>query len=151
VARLSGHGLAIDVPRHWDAHIFRRFASGPETAHAILHAGNFALPAAMSDYGDGAVQTMAGGHVLVTLVEFHPSSTGTALFAARGLPLPLRPEQANRTTLQHALGGQAGIQRFFSVRGRAWCLYVVLGSFEERERLVAAVNAVVSTVEVQAA
>ena len=114
----------------------------------MLHAGNFALPSDAADYGDGAVQQMGPSNLLVTLVEFHPSSVQTALFSVTGLPLPLRPEDADRTTLQRPIAGQAGIQRFFSVAGRAWSLYVVLGSFDRRPALVGAANEVLSTLQV---
>jgi hypothetical protein len=148
LARLSAVGLTIDTPAGWDARIFRRPAQGAETTHAVLHAANFALPAGAGDYGDGAVQLMGPSSALVVLVEFHPTSTSTALFAAQGLPLPLHADDASRSTLQHAMGGQAGIQRFFSLAGRAWCLYAVLGSFDLRRQLVPLVNAVVAAIEV---
>ena len=151
MAKMSAEGMSIDLPSNWEARIFRRPSQGVETTHAVLHAGNFALPPDAGDYGDGAVQLMGPRSTFVALVEFHPSSRSTALFSSAGFPLPLRPDDASRTTLQHALGGQAGIQRFFNVSGRAWCLYAVLGSFDLRQRLVPEVNAVVGTIEVQAA
>ncbi|HWW54313.1 MAG TPA: hypothetical protein VNY84_11120 [Acidimicrobiales bacterium] len=148
MTRLAAEGLSLDVPKGWDARIFRRPAQPPETTHAVLHAANFALPADAADYGDGAVQQMSAFNVLVTLVEFHPSSVHTALFSPVGLPLPLKPEDADRTTLQRPMAGQAGIQRFFSLAGRAWSLYIVLGSFDGRSALVGAANEVLSTLQV---
>lgn len=148
MSRLSGAGISIDVPTGWDARIFRRPSRPGETTHAVLHAGNFSLPPDAADYGDGAVELMGPDHLLLSLVEFHPSSTDTALFAVRGLPLPLRTADASRTTLQRALGGQAGIQRFFTQSGRAWSLYVVLGSFDRRSALVSAANTVLSSLEI---
>jgi hypothetical protein len=147
---LTGEGLSVDVHPGWDARIFRRRAQGPETTHAVLHLANFALPSDAADYGDGAVQVMGSTHVLICLVEFHPSSTGAALFASVGFPLPLSPADVNATTLQRAVGGQGGIQRFFSQTGRAWSLYVVLGGINRRDQLVALVNSVASTIEVSA-
>jgi hypothetical protein len=135
VNTLSGHGVSIDVPAGWDVRIFRRPPRPPETTHAIVHAGDFALPEGRGDYGDGAVQQMGEDDVLIALVEFHPDSVGTALFAAAGPP-PLGAGDASPTTLQRALGGQSGIQRFFTAAGRAWSLYVVIGSHQRRHRLV---------------
>jgi hypothetical protein len=149
VTRLTAEGLAVDVPPGWDARIFRRVAAGPETTHAVLHVANFALPPA-ADYGDGAVQKMGPGHVLICLVEFHPSSTASALFVSTGLPLPLSPADVSRTTLQRAVGGQGGIQRFFSETGRAWSLYVVVGGIDNRVQLVSLANSVASSIEVDA-
>ena len=151
MAQMSAEGLSIDLPPSWEARIFRRPAEGIETTHAVLHAGNFALPPDAGDYGDGAVQLMGPAGAFVALVEFHPSSTSTPLFAAHGFPLPLRPDDASRTTLQHPLGGQAGIQRFFRLSGRAWCLYAVVGSFDRRQRLVSEINAVAGAIKVHAA
>jgi hypothetical protein len=148
VTRLAAEGLSVDVPAGWDARIFRRPTQSPETTHAVLHLANFALPVDAADYGDGAVQVMDAAAVLVCLVEFHPSSTGTALFASAGFPLPLSPADVSRTTLQRAVGGQGGIQRFFSVAGRAWSLYVVVGGIDGRHLLVPLANSVVSTIAV---
>ena len=149
MTRVSAEGLSIDLPQGWDVRIFRRPPQPPETTHAVMHAANFALPPDTADYGDGAVQQMGPANVLVTMVEFHPSSVGQPLFASAGLPLPLRPGDADRTTLQRPIGGQAGIQRFFTQSGRAWSLYVVLGSHDQRAALVGAANAVLSTLSVQ--
>jgi hypothetical protein len=150
MTRLTAEGLSVEIPTGWDARIFRRPPKPPETTHAVLHAANFALPPDAADYGDGAVQEMGASNVLVTLVEFHPSSVKTALFSPVGLPLPLRPQDADRTTLQRPMAGQAGIQRFFSLADRAWSLYVVLGSFDRRAALVGAANEVLSTLQVSA-
>jgi hypothetical protein len=148
LTRLSAEGLSVDIPKGWDARIFRRRAELPETTHTVLHVADFALPTDAADYGDGAVQKMGPSNLLVTLVEFHPDSVSTPLFSSVGLPVPLRPDDASRTTLQRPMAGQAGIQRFFSLAGRAWSLYVVLGSFDRRSVLVGAANGVLSTLQV---
>jgi hypothetical protein len=44
--------------------------------------------------------------------------------------------------------GQAGAQFFFSDAGRAFCLYVVLGSYARRGALVPKVNAVLAGVRI---
>jgi hypothetical protein len=148
VNRLAAEGLAVEVPPGWDIRIFRRSAQGPETTHAVLHLANFALPTDAADYGDGAVQLMGAGHVLICLVEFHPSSTASALFSSVGFPIPLSPDDVSRSTLQRAVAGQGGVQRFFSVAGRAWSLYVVLGAIDRRRQLIPLANSVVSKIDV---
>ena len=45
--------------------------------------------------------------------------------------------------------GQSGCQRFFSVAGRAFCLYVVLGSHARRTLLTPRVNAVLASLRVE--
>lgn len=147
---VGAHGITATAPRGWDIRIFRRPPQPPETTHAVLHAATFAMPADIGDYGDGAVQRMSPADVFVALCEFHPSSAGTALFASRGMPPALTPSDFNRTALQHAVGGQAGVQRFFNEKGRAWCLYVVIGSYDDRARLVPRANELVATVGIEA-
>jgi hypothetical protein len=146
--------VTVDLPPGWDARIFRRQemsaaatqASGQPTTHAILHAANFALPSERGDFGSGAVELMGRDHVLIATVEYHPDSTGSPLFAAQGIPRPLRADEFDPATLQRRLPGQAGVQHFFSSGGRAYSLYVVLGNYAYRRRLVAMVNDVLATV-----
>jgi hypothetical protein len=148
-AAVTGHGIAVQPPAGWDVRIYRRRAEPPETAHAVLHAATFPLPAARGDYGDGAVQLMGARDVFVALVEFHPSSTATALFADRGWPGALRPGDLSRSSLQVARFGQAGVQRWFTAADRAWCLYVVIGSWRDRVALVERANRAVASIEVR--
>ena len=156
---LASHGIKADIPPGWDARIYRRgdavVASGAAaaarhaggTTHAILHAASFPLPLERGDFGSGAVEIMQSDDVLVVLIEYHPDAASTAMFRASGLPRSLHPRAFSPTILQRMLPGQAGTQVFFNEAGRAWCLYVVLGSFADRARLVARVNALLSTID----
>jgi hypothetical protein len=146
--------MTVDLPFGWDARIFRRQemsaaaaqAAGQPTTHAILHAANFPLPSERGDFGSGAVELMRREHVLIAVVEYHPDSTRSSLFAMEGIPRPLRVEEFDPATLQRRLPRQAGVQQFFSSRGRAYALYVVLGDYADRRRLVALVNEVLATI-----
>lgn len=157
MAQLRDAGLKVDLPSGWDARIYRRqevtaavtHAQGKPTTHAILHAANFALPGERGDFGSGAVELMRGDNVLITLVEYHPDSTRSPMFANRSMPRPLRADDFDPTMLQRRLPGQAGLQRFFSSGGRAYALYVVLGSYADRRRLVRLVNDVLATIELE--
>lgn len=150
MARIAAAGLQVDVPRGWEARIQRRAADPGTTTHAVLHIANFPLPLDRGDFGSGAVEIMESDDVLVVVVEYDPTSARTPLFQAQGLPAPVSPDWFSLGGLQRALPGQGGMQRFFSVDGRAFCLYVVLGSFANRARLVPQVNAVLATVDVTA-
>lgn len=145
---IAAHGITVFADPAWDVRIRRRPPVPPESTHAVMHAGTFALPAVIGDYGDGGLHLMGTGDVFVALVEFDPASTATALFARRGFPAPLVGDDLRRTGLQHAIGDQAGAQRFFSVNGRAWCLYVVVGSFRGRHHLAGVANALIGGIEV---
>ena len=150
MARLTALNVAVDVPSGWDARLYRRPATGPTTTHAALHVATFPLPVERGDFGSGAVEIMGPDDVLVVLLEYHPSSTSTALFAAGGVPGALAPEDFSPAGLQRRIEGQAGTQQFFSVAGRAWTLYVVLGSWAARSRLVPLANQVVGTIDIGA-
>lgn len=137
MTRLRALGVSVDVPPGWDVRIYSRAdtTSGPETSHAVLHAATFALPAERGDYGSGAVEAMAPGDLFLALVEHDPGSAGTALFCPRGLPVPLEAGAFSPAVLQRKLPGQAGLQRFFNLSGRAWSLYAVVGSYAMRSSL----------------
>jgi hypothetical protein len=148
---VSAFGVSVTAPPGWDVRARRAEATAPETAHVVLHAATFPLPAERADYGDGAVQLMGADDVFVALVEFSPPAAGTALFAARGWPAPLTGDHFSRATLQHPLPGQAGVQRWFTIAGRPWCLYTVIGAWERRWGLAGRANAFVRGVSVSAA
>jgi hypothetical protein len=105
----------------------------------ILHLANFALPMTIGDYGGAAVETMTNEHLFIAFVEFSPESAGTELFKPTGMP-KLRADDFDPNCLQHALAGQGGAQKFFTINGRPFCLYVVLGSHKRRVRTVPVVN-----------
>jgi len=134
--KVAAHRLAVDTPRGWDAHIYRRDQSEVgEQSYPVMHAANFALPSIRGDFGSGAVDRMRRDNVLVVLLEFDPPSVQTALFANRGVPRP-RADDFHPAQLQRVLPGQSGAQWFFNTGNRAFCLYVVLGSHHRRARLV---------------
>ena len=157
MTQLRSAGLKVDLPTGWDARIYRRremdaavtHAQGEPTTHAILHAANFALPAERGDFGSGAVELMRSDNVLITLVEYHSDSTRSPMFASQDIPRPLRADDFDPTMLQRRVPGQAGLQRFFSSGGRAYALYVVLGSYADRRRLVRVVNDVLVSIELE--
>lgn len=133
---VSAYGLTLDGPAGWDVRVYQRPAAPGESTHPVLHAGNFPLPSGRGDYGSGAVERMGAGDVFLALLEFHPDAADSALFSQSDRPAVLDPGAFSPSSLQRRLPGQAGFQAFFSEAGRAFCLYVVLGSWAERGRLV---------------
>ena len=150
MTRLAQHGLRVSLPAGWEGSVFRRQAALGETTHPLLHASTCPLPPGRGDFGSGVVETLGPDDVFVALLEYHPDSVSTALFAARGLPDRLRPDDFSGNALQRRLRGQAGVQRFFSSGGRAFCLYVVLGSFARRAALTTVANTLVQSIEIEA-
>ncbi|MGH9085263.1 MAG: hypothetical protein ACRDYW_07400 [Acidimicrobiales bacterium] len=150
VARtVQGHGLSIEVPSGWEARISLA-TDGPAggTRNPVLHAASAPLPEVRGDFGGGVVERLPISGVFIALIEYDREAAGTPLFEMAGLPRALTGSQFRTNTLQRGVAGQSGAQWFRRVRGRAFCLYVVLGAHRDRFRLATLANRVVQTIEV---
>ena len=155
MTHLSGSGIAVDVPSGWEGRIHSRPAAAElrpaaaQTQHdnSVVHVASFPLPPGTGDYGGGAVEQMTNKDLLVVLMEHGPQSVGTALFEATGIPR-LTVDDVSSTCLQRLIDGQGGAQRFFTVNGRAFCLYVVFGSFARRGRTIPVVNDILKSLSI---
>jgi hypothetical protein len=85
---------------------------------------NFPLPRTRDTYAEDAVEDLRSGEIIASLVEFAPRLADRGLYAAQGIPRVSRDDLDARA-LQRHLPGRYGLQRFFSVRGRAFSLYVI--------------------------
>jgi hypothetical protein len=162
VTDLAAHGIEVALPAGWEGRVFRRPAAGEvaaadadgppapagETTHAVLHASTIALPPGIDDFASGAVDKLGPNDVFVVLFEYDPASVDTPLFKATGVPRQLRADDFSPNVMQRAIRGQAGVQRFFNDQGRAFCLYVVIGSFAHRQSLVTRVNQVLASLTI---
>jgi hypothetical protein len=149
VQKLTRQGLEIELPDGWDGRIYRREVDADAVTRRALHAANFALPPGLGDYAVGAVETMTSGDVLVVLLEFDPDSAGQGLFANEGLPAGLSAGDFSPSAMPRAIPGRTAAQWFFSLNGRAFCLYVVLGSHAGRADVMPLVNQVVETLKIE--
>jgi hypothetical protein len=147
--RLRADGIDVDVPQGWDGEIYRPSAGfsvqgvrGGSTP--VMHLSNFALPSARGDFGSGAVESMRSDNVFISLVEYDRGSASKSLFSTTGPPR-VQAEDFAPHTMQHPMPGQSGAQYFFNNGGRAFCLYVALGSHPRRHELVPEVNQVLET------
>lgn len=113
-----------------------------------MHIGTFPLPATRASFGADAVERMRSTDVLIVLFEYGPDAAGTAPFASTRTPTSVHAREFDRSALQRGVPGQSGLQRFFTVNRRAFCLYVVLGSHIDRADLVTKVNDVLATLEI---
>lgn len=153
--RITAHDVTVDPPKGWDGSIYRRApeavgagagstrGSGPtvDVPMPIVHLANFALPGDRGDYGSGAVEAMGSRGVFISLLEHTEEESHAALFADRaGLPWPISGDSFNPNALQRRIDGQAGYQAFFTTNGRAFCLYVVIGSYALRAVLARVAN-----------
>ena len=152
MSRLAAHGVAVQVPAGWEAELSTQpdpAALDPGLAPLpvsllVLHAANFSLPAERGDYGSGAVEIMDRAGIFAALVEFAPASAAANLFTSEGIPTRLQPGDFAPDQLHLSVPGQAGLQRFFHVWSRAFCLYAVIGSHTRRAVLVSELNRMLS-------
>lgn len=160
--KIEAHGIGAQLPGGWEGRISRRRPGatrgarpGTATVEAedtgpVLHMANFALPEDRGDFGSGAVDVMGTGHALVVLVEYGLDSVDTALFARVDRVPRLTARMFSTQALQRIQPGQAGAQRFFTLNGRAFCLYTVLGDQRDAPRLTPSTNDVTAHIEVAA-
>ena len=146
---LSAHGMGLDAPPGWEVRITRRPATqeeGESRSRPVLHASTIALPVVRGDFGGGVTGLLSASDLFVSVFDHGPGAVGTALFADRGRPRPVAADfSPNR--LQRTVPGQSGCQWFFTEGGRAFSLYVVLGSHARRVELVNRLGGLLSTLQ----
>lgn len=145
--RLDAHGIQIELPKGWSGRLFSR-----GYGVATLHAGNFTLALEDGEFGDRSTGAMSDGAMFIALTEYRPGAglkPGTGLFAAKRIPRRLDPTALKSTGLAHPRPGQAGMQHFFTVSGRPFCLYVVLaGGRSARRRQLSHLDHVLSSLRI---
>jgi hypothetical protein len=149
--RLTRSGITVEVPDDWEGSISGgdfQLQSDGAIEPTVIHMASFPLPPGRGSFGTGAVELMTSTDVFMTLFEYGPESAGTPLFGAEGIPRQIATREFDRNALQRAMPGQTGLQRFFSHQGRAFCLYIVLGSHIDRADILPRVNAVLETLEI---
>lgn len=149
--RLTRSGITVEVPDDWEGSISGgdfQLQSDGAIEPTVMHVASFPLPLGRGSFGTGAVELMSSTDVFMTLFEYGPESAGTPLFEAEGIPRQIAAREFDPNALQRAMPGQTGLQRFFSHQGRAFCLYIVLGSHIDRADILPRVNAVLETLEI---
>jgi hypothetical protein len=145
----SRYGLRVEgADLGWETRVYRREVhEGHEVTHPVLHACTRALPAERGDFGSGVIDQLGSDDVFVSLIEFGSEVADQGLFAAQGMPL-LRPSQFATNRLARSYPAVSAAQHFFSEGGRAFCLFVVLGSHSRRMALVPRAERMVRSVRV---
>lgn len=147
--KLNVRGLSVEVPPGWEARVRRQAVSeSGQPGNLLLHAATIAMPADRGDFGSGVVERLGADDVFVSLLEYDSSDAGTALFAASGLPR-VRPSDFSPYAMQRVLPGRSGGQWFFTVAGRPFCLFVVLGSHGRRTAGAARVTALLAQLRLE--
>lgn len=148
---ISMDGVTLDVPPRWEARISRS-APDPGTGDSfpVAHAATIPLPSQRGDYGSNVVERLGPEDIFVSLVEFGPESVDTPLFPrVADIPASIDPAQFGPRQLQRVIPGQAGKQLFFTYGDRAFCLYVVLGSYARRAALATTLTSLLSQLSIE--
>lgn len=143
-------GITAEVLAGWEVRIRKARGSFPEeVTKPVLHAATVPLPPDRADFGDGVVEILGPEDVFVSLVEYGPDAVNSALFAPTDVfPPVLQPAELRPMQLQRVIPGQAGKQVFFSYRGRAFCLYIVVGSAALVDSLTDKANRLVGGIQI---
>ncbi len=151
VRTIQAQGLTIRPSSGWEATIYQRPAAVGERTYPIVHASTVPIPVNRGDYGGGLVELLGPQDVFVSFLEFGPEAVGTPLFSSLSAVPGLTPDAYRPRQLQRTIQGQAGVQRFFTVAGRAFVLYSVIGSFSNRIPLTDRANQLIGTFSVEPA
>lgn len=154
--RIAAHGVRADLPEGWEGAIrterddeLGAASLAGARAFPVAHLATIALPGDRGDFGSGAVELLGTDDDFVALVEYGPEEADSPLFSGRGLPRRLDPRSFSPRSLQRTLPGHAGLQTFFTERGRAFCLYVVLGDHTDAHRHVRRVERVLAGLDLE--
>jgi hypothetical protein len=144
---VSGHGLRVALPEGFRGRIGR--SSGPGGL-AVLHVGNVPLPEpGVDDLGGGAVERIPPAGVFLALTEAGEEVAGSVLYASEEIPTISPGELAAGVASGPIPDRAGGVQRFFTVAGRPFSLYVAVGSRADAETLAAQVNGVLATLRIE--
>lgn len=152
MTRIARSGVSVEIPVGWEADISgdaAQLLSDGTREPTVMHVASFPIPAERGSFGTEAVESMDDSDVFITLFEYGPESVGSALFASQGVPRAVAPSDFSRDALQRRMRGQTGLQHFFTQNGRAFCLYIVLGSHIDRADIIERVNSVLATFEIE--
>jgi hypothetical protein len=146
---LAKQGISIDLPRGWEGRAFIPALPAAALTFPVLHAATFALPPDDSSFAGRLAEAMGPVGTLLSLVEYDPALARDALFREHHLPISMRLGDLSPAALQVRRAGHAGAQRFFSAAGRAFCLYVIVGSGGDATGSVRRLNEVLATLRIE--
>jgi hypothetical protein len=149
---IEGEGLRVALQPGWEIRI-RKAVNEPADATVlpVLHAATVPLPLERGDFGSGVVETLGVEDAFISVVEYGQEAVGSALFpVVHRVPALLLPDEFDPSQLQRAVAGQAGLQRFFTLGERAFCIYTVVGAFSRRALVVPRVRHLLGGLEIQA-
>ena len=148
---IDAPGISIALPPGWEAEVDRGAGAVEPGMETVLtprvHIANFPLPPDRGDFGSGAVERMLDGDVLICLLEESVDAAGSELHGHTGVPR-MQEQDFSPSSMQRAIKGQSGAQVFFHDQGRAFVLYVVVGSHLSRAAVVDGINQVLAGITI---
>lgn len=146
--KVKARGIELELPPGWEAEIDGGAGEGTgapssEVLTPRTHIANFPMPPVRGDFGSGAVEQMIDGDVLLCLLEEAGEAVGSRLHGRAGIPR-VSATDFSPQAMQRPLRGQSGAQVFFHEQGRAFVLYVVVGSHLSRASRIDAINQVLA-------
>ena len=127
--------------------MWRPEMAAPAVPGAVVRLANFALPVTKNTYAAEVADDLRPGDILVSLVELDPALADRGLYVAQGVPR-IRVDDLDPRAVQAAGPGRLGIQRFFSLHGRAFSLYVMAREGPGLEHALRALNATLRSLTV---
>lgn len=133
MTEISRAGVSVTVPSGWEAEL------SDYSNRVVLHMSNAPLPAGRSDFGGRAIDRLRGGSIFVAVLEYNSSDSNRGLFQRTGRPVFV-PTDFAPNRLHHSVRGKTGAQKFFTLEGRAFCCYAVVGRETPAVNDVAEIN-----------
>ncbi len=124
MTELRAHGISLAIHRGWEARVWVPDLPPPAENHPVVRLANFALPSSRNTYAEDVADGLRPGQVVASLAEFSPALADRGLYEPQGVPR-VHVGDLDPRAVQRQGHGRAGVQRFFSVEGRAFSLYVV--------------------------
>lgn len=154
-------GIRASAPTGWAMAVQRRApidlrASAAPNARAlavqdvtypVLHVSSRALVPDVGDFGSGQWEVLGPEDVFIALIEYGDDVADVGLFETQGVPR-LAPSQFAPNRMPRFIPGRSACQRFFSVGGRAFCLFAVIGDQARRMASVPRAETVVRTLAI---
>jgi hypothetical protein len=148
MSQLAGHGISIRLPHGWEGTIFVPDLPPPAVNLPVLHATDQALSTGRSTFAPELAARAGAAGVVIVLVEYDPHIANEGLFAAQGLSTPIRRTDLHPAAMQVPQPFQEGRQWFLSIRDRAFCLYLVVGTGPGLRDRLALVNEALGTLRI---
>lgn len=148
--QMEAIGIKLGLPSGWEAEVDSGSGKSEEGSVNLttprVHLANFPLPPTRGDFGSGAVERMISGDMLICLLEEAPEVIGSDLYSAQGIPR-ITAGDFSPNGMQRPIRGQSGAQKFFNYDGRAFALYIVMGSHLSRNSFIDEINDVLAAIE----